>query len=104
MQEELTSNYLVEGMGMPSGPMSALLNTAIKVYPNPSRDGWNIALPLSSENIQLALFDITGKEIMSLPVNGQQTYFIENKPLPSGVYILKILLNNETVIKKIAKF
>jgi hypothetical protein len=68
---------------------------SIEIYPNPVSDKLTIKDP-NNEILALRLFDINGHQI-SLNRNMYQMNLSE---LPDGVYVLKIQLNNGSVITK----
>jgi hypothetical protein len=65
----------------------------IKVYPNPTKGILNIRLP-HTNNIQITVFDVMGRQVMALVSNSQEL-FINMETLKSGVYFLKA--GNETL-------
>jgi len=70
---------------------------SITVYPNPTKDSISIQ---SKKPIRIAnLFDVTGKQVMV--VKDPSTLSLGN--LPSGVYILKLQTEFNTVVKRIIK-
>ncbi len=80
-----------------------LNNVEINVYPNPANEF--IVLQFNSlvkQNINVELFDITGKSIQkSIIYQGSTITNFDTRSLYSGQYILKFTTNSETVTKKI---
>jgi len=76
----------------------------IKVYPNPSNGIFNIKLNSIKSRTEITLYDIAGKvvsrEIVSSSTKSQNIS-VGNSVLPSGFYILKIISNEESIIKKL---
>ena len=81
-----------------------LLSSGIKIYPNPSNGIFNIKLNSIKSNTEITLYDIAGKvvsrEIVSSSTKSQNIS-IGSRELPSGIYILKIISNEESIIKKL---
>ena len=82
--------------------------TVLKVYPNPVDDQINLILRMDREsNLSVKIMDLLGNEIVTLSneriAAGEQTksYTIPNR-LNSGIYFLKIMSGNETVVKRIS--
>jgi len=69
--------------------------TEIKTYPNPSNGILNI---YGAENANIQVYSITGKLVTDIPAfTGHRADF---STLPSGVYFMKIIAENNTVITK----
>jgi len=76
----------------------------ITVYPNPTTGHVKIALGLTKEqNIRLTLLDINGRLIRVMDQSNikNQTLQLNIDELPKGVYVLRIELENEMIVKKI---
>jgi len=78
----------------------------IFVYPNPFNNTANIKIILEKESkLQISLFSILGKEIKTIidenPKNGEIYYQIDSENLTTGVYLLKIKINDEIQFQKI---
>ncbi len=72
----------------------------LKYYPNPANDILNISTP---DNIQhISLFDIAGKEVMSLSPDTNETQ-LNIGHLNKGIYFVKILVNDQLTTFKIVK-
>ena len=56
----------------------------VKVYPNPTKDGWNV--DILPNKTQLDLYDMTGRKLYSIQTNGKA--YIPAEKLPKGMYIL----------------
>ncbi|MDC9723852.1 MAG: zinc-dependent metalloprotease family protein [Urechidicola sp.] len=73
------------------------------VYPNPSNGKVNINLS-SLEDVQISLFDISGRMLYSQKHNNYSGLFnkeINFGKLSSGVYLLKILSGDKEAVKKL---
>jgi hypothetical protein len=80
------------------------------VYPNPFNDLLNIDFYLNkNDKLKLSLFDVTGKLVMHYEnENAGKGFFpLEfnalNHLIGSGVYVLKIEIGNEKMVKKLVK-
>ncbi len=82
-------------------------------WPNPFREILSIPIQLySKQRAVLQIYDLQGREIMSLPVNdavaGKQTILWNGldrngRVISAGIYLLRITSDNRTLVKKIVK-
>ena len=77
----------------------------INTYPNPTTDALTISIAdYKAENLNISLFDITGKEVYTETVQDFSTdKTISLKSLQAGVYILKLKGENFSESRKIVK-
>ena len=77
-------------------------NNDVKVYPNPVKDDLNIIAPTGKNIKEIKLFDTSGKVVLHQNKLSQNP--INVSQLPKGLYIVEVILNNDTkVTKKIIK-
>jgi len=75
---------------------------ALKMYPNPARGSVTISNPNGMEIDSINIFDITGKQISQLTINSLEDVVVDVSELPSSVYIIHILIdNNQHVYKRL---
>ena len=85
---------------IPTGLSSLEISRKINIYPNPSRDGiFKIESSEGLENLNVSIFNLQGAQVFSQTniVNGVSI----NTGLHSGVYILKLGINNNSVFRKL---
>jgi hypothetical protein len=76
------------------------------VYPNPTSKELNIQLPENIGNtIQIELINLTGKVIMNQTFNtlGKNEISLNTEQLVNGIYLIKVLSQNQVFITKIVK-
>ena len=75
---------------------------AIAVYPNPVKDQLIIELPNNNTNVQVNIFDLTGRKVIGqeIQTNEVQTS-IDFSKLENGIYMLQINGNNWQKVEKI---
>jgi hypothetical protein len=74
----------------------------ISVFPNPANDAIQISFSDNKiENINIALFDLSGKGIVFSYLSASDIYFIYIKKFPPGFYLLKFSTRNSVFSKKI---
>ena len=77
-------------------------NKPVSIYPNPTSNSVNIVSP--KEMKQLQLISITGKILKNISQNGQTNTKIDLSNLSSGIYFVKIIFNDNSIVtKKITK-
>jgi hypothetical protein len=78
-------------------------NVEINVYPNPANDYVIMQFnALAQENINVEMYDITGKFIQNTVIyQGSTIANIDTRSLYSGQYILRFVLGNKAVVKKV---
>ncbi len=72
---------------------SDLLNSTIKVYPNPTDSELHIELP--EENILVKLVSLDGKVLKEIQTNHQKTVSINMQGLSQGTYNLQLYFSND---------
>jgi hypothetical protein len=76
------------------------------VYPNPTSKELNIQLPENIGNtIQIELINLTGKVIINQTFNtlGKNEISLNTEQLVNGIYLIKVLSQNQVFITKIVK-
>ena len=82
---------------------NSFVNKVIKIFPNPSSDLIAIQIgDLVTNNLQVELFDITGKLIKKTEINaGQTVAFFDVQDVYNGTYLIKISDGISSVTKTI---
>ena len=78
-------------------------NVNVTVFPNPASDLVAIQINnLNKENIDVELFDVTGKLVQKTIIyQGSTIAYFDTQKLYSGVYIIKMTIGNTVLNKKI---
>ena len=71
--------------------------TEFTVYPNPASNGFVNITTASNEAINVSVFDVLGKKVLSQTINNR----LNVSTLKSGVYILNLNQNGATTTKKL---
>ncbi|MEJ6979200.1 T9SS type A sorting domain-containing protein [Pedobacter sp. P351] len=80
----------------------------VKVYPNPVSDHLNLSYFVNKDsNVTIKIMDILGNEITTLlsqrlPAGEQINSFPISSSLNSGYYFIRLIVGNETIIKRIS--
>jgi len=83
-----------------------LITKTIFVYPNPATNTVIVSTPIeiSGKEMEMVLFDLTGKEMISQKFVAQSDYEINIDQLPSGLYLIQIVAGDQkyyaTLIKQ----
>ena len=72
--------------------------TNFSIYPNPTNTGFVNITTTSNEKINVTVFDILGKQVISQTINNNR---LNVSILNTGVYILKLNQNGVTTTKKL---
>ena len=93
--------WLFKTTGNLLGTIDLSQQPMVSIYPNPVREELNLEFEKVYEQIELNLFDVTGKLIRKHEFSNSQKEKIQLN-LPSGVYVLQIQLDqNKRMTKKI---
>lgn len=95
-----------------SNPLKSLQSDKVlnnvKVYPNPVEDQLNLTYQVSKEaNVTIKIMDVLGNEVITLLSQRQSagekiSSFDVSSRLNSGFYFIRLIVGNETVIKRIS--
>ncbi|PHN07598.1 hypothetical protein CRP01_05715 [Flavilitoribacter nigricans DSM 23189 = NBRC 102662] len=75
----------------------------VEVYPNPTLDKAVIRLDTRPERISFSLFTLSGKQLAVTPGAGDTMWEIDLSGIPSGVYVLRVNMDGQTLVKRIVK-
>jgi hypothetical protein len=75
--------------------------SGMSFWPNPNQGEFEILMPKGATTIDVALYDITGKQVYNQTLTGTETVAINAKGLPIGVYILKTQSNGKIFTGKL---
>ena len=85
-------------------------NLNLRISPNPFTSSLSISYALpQSQNVELILTDITGKEITTIANENQMSGFhayvldADKYKIPAGIYFLRMVAGNEAVVEKIVR-
>lgn len=94
-----TCGGLGNKLGKTKEKVEALNEKNIKIYPNPSLNGsFEISFEGFTGNYDLEIFSISGQKIFTKNIEAK-SILIEH--IPTGVYLIKISNDSESIIKKI---
>ncbi len=91
--DDITSYWLLSN--------SDQLKAEIKLFPNPVKDKVTLTLPFESEG-EFELYNVIGKKVLNKNFFSMTTQINLSK-LTSGIYVARIKIENQTIIKKIVK-
>lgn len=88
------------------GPQALGMTFDLQAWPNPTADGTKLTVTLpNSANLDLRLFDVTGKQVRSVysgSTSGTLTLDLDLSSLPAGSYILAARIPGQLVEKRIS--
>jgi len=94
----IIDNFVIEGQVAGVDDNNVL--NGISIYPNPSNGVFTIT-KANSNNLDILVFDITGKTILSKTNITENNYSLNLKTVDKGIYFIKLLSNNKQLVKKI---
>ena len=80
----------------------------VKIYPNPVAEQLNLSYFVNKDsNVTIKIMDVLGNEIATLlsqrmPAGEQTNSFPIASKLSSGYYFIRLIVGNETVIKRVS--
>ncbi|MCO5259456.1 MAG: cellulase family glycosylhydrolase [Crocinitomicaceae bacterium] len=78
------------------------IENKIEIYPNPVNDILHILVNQPYQQLQITVFDMNGKEILSEELSAGNTA-INTESLEKGVYILQVEVDNQPIVLRILK-
>ncbi|WP_435261515.1 T9SS type A sorting domain-containing protein [Tenacibaculum sp. nBUS_03] len=91
-------DLVIEGT-LSSGDATLLNN--ISISPNPSESIFNLKWKSEGENMNVVVFDITGKQVFSKKNIKNSTHSLDMSNYSSGIYLLKMQMNGKSATKKL---
>lgn len=89
------ANFMMDNLGIED----AYEKSAFSIYPNPNTGSFSVYVPNGSVK-QVALTDISGKEIQVGEVKTTMGFELENRNLEAGVYYLSLTYTDGTIVTK----
>lgn len=75
----------------------------LRIFPNPTKNEVTLS-GLPAEGVTLEVFDLMGKQLSSVFVNGQSSYQIPLSSFGAGTYLVSINANNTNVVRRVVVF
>ena len=80
-------------------------NYSFEIYPNPSQDEARIRFSLpSGKNVSVQVMDMLGRSVLSVDPKpfpaGEQSILLKRNDIPSGNYIVKLLINDVPYVRR----
>lgn len=92
-------DYLNKLVCTPVGTEEAGAVPGLRVWPNPTVDGWNIAAEVAVERVEL--YSTTGQLVRQMPASGTTNVRLDGAGLPAGVYWLRVYGNGSVVSRRV---
>jgi hypothetical protein len=76
----------------------------VSIYPNPSSSIVNIEVDLpSQEDVSIEVFDLLGRTLLKQTLTNTNSFLgsIDVSTLPAGIYLVRIIANNQKIVKKL---
>ncbi len=99
----ITNSNVTENVTLVINSIRMTENLSIKVYPNPTADFVNIAIPARAGNATISIYNTLGSKVMEASTNSNSTQ-IDISSLKNGVYFIKVesggIKSSAKIIKK----
>ena len=83
-------DFVIHDNGFPTGIANTTVEKA-SIYPNPANEQVIISLPVTYSSGSVSLYDLSGKQISSIPLKeGQKEYKLNTRHIPAGNYFVLI--------------
>jgi hypothetical protein len=82
-------------------------NDLVKVYPNPASSVISIRLTVGSQQLAVAeILDLYGNVVQEMVKGevGEGVMILDIGHLPTGIYIIRIRVEDQLIVKKVIKF
>ncbi len=100
---ETLTDPLPINISPPVGVNEILANSSVSTYPNPSYGHLNIHLDnFNGQPVEMMIYDIRGKQIMSGELTNQQT-MLDLVNIAPGMYFLRLESGEETITRQFIK-
>lgn len=76
--------------------------SSIRVFPNPTKDMWNLQVENTTIS-SVEVFDMTGKNVLSVAGNNANRLAINSAALKTGLYVAKVVTPAGIATKKLIK-
>lgn len=80
---------------------TSLQNIKIVVYPNPARNEINISA--AGYITELQIYSVTGKQILNQKCNSVNQIKLNTEDFSPGIYLLRVVQNNQVLVLKFVK-
>lgn len=86
-----------------AGPLSIAENQLeeFKIFPNPAKDQFEFSLLNQNKAINLNVYDINGRVLISKSFNDQDRKLVNTTSLSTGMYFVEISTGNQQAVKKL---
>lgn len=74
--------------------------TVFEIFPNPATDNLNIKVTKNPQSIDLVIFDVSGREVLSRILNSEGSQ-LDISGLQSGVYFVRLTVSGNVEVQKI---
>ncbi len=102
-QENTSTPAEAAGARKPGGQQQDIADNKVAVYPTPASDAVNVVLPdaLAGAKTVISVLSMDGKVIQTRSTAGAKSIRLDVSKLKTGVYMLRITANNQTINKMI---
>lgn len=100
------SNNAVQSFNVGSCMPTSVDNLIVKelsIYPNPATDVLNVEIPDGVEMTELFVLNTCGNQVLTQSIIGETVVKVDVSQLNSGIFLIKLVGENQSVVKKFIK-
>ncbi len=97
----VVTNSVQNVITLPVGIEGSFEESLFNIYPNPTSSTLLISFSEKIENGTISILDITGKIVRYIEGLNEQTLTVSVRDLAEGVYVVRVEMNGNTVVKKL---
>ncbi len=102
--EEIADTFSLEVIS-PVGIPDEYLNNGIAIYPNPFKDQFTISIPESPmSSVTVQILNILGENILEFMEDSDNNRIINLSEYPSGIYFVKVNIEEKVFTRKVLKW
>src|SRR5581483_923944 len=96
------SNSVIRKVTVPLQVNEVIATGKMSIYPNPVSDMLHVQLNGVKGKVEMALYNITGQEVMNKTTEANENIALAVNNIPAGIYILKVVAEDgSSLIKRI---
>lgn len=80
-----------------------LRDDAVQLSPNPTSGALRLQIASDLELQELSITDLSGRKLSNLPVGNEASNLIDLSEFPTGVYLIRLVTKQGTLVKKVVK-
>jgi hypothetical protein len=105
------NNFYIDDITISGAPLSAEAleqEIGLNIAPNPTQNSTAISMVLDNESkVEMSMMDLTGRKVLDVNAGqmsqGAHRFDVDMSALSTGVYFLRVAVNNGILVKKVVR-